>query len=335
MASILNLIIHFMAYDESEGITDNPSRRIAHYTRDFRNKSILNPLSNKETIEPGGSLTVFSGVRSTSIDGTTEFDVSLLTGSTSLYRFQHSSGTAPVFRTERLLSGAADSEVTVTVNNNATAKFEATGGTVLDFSGAQVGDLLRIVGVGTGDPAGPFNPLNTGLWSVIAKTATSATCVRPLGASFQGVAESSIVLGASFATNFRVYSTAGVQVGDNVDLSAGFSSVTQGNYLVSAVGPDFFEISSSSPLPLESAIAPGIPGMSFYSAGKKIVYLEADQNAIVKLNGDSSNSTRMSPFLAGDPEEVAVFIKIGLAYSLEIENVSDKDPLNLYWFMAE
>jgi len=334
--TLLNLIHHILAYDSSErGVNDNPQRRLAHYVREFKGQAIQNVISNQAVVPPSGSLAVYSGVQATSIDGTTAFNLTLPAGSASTYRFRRSAGTQPAFRSERALGADATSEITVTVNNNATAKFASSGGTLLSFASVVVGDVLRIAGVITGDPAGPFNTLNEGYWSVIAKDGTSVTCVRLDGAAFSGTPEGPIVLAAGFADLFRVYSAAGVQAGQKVYISAGFSSVTRKTFNVTAVAPDFFEVVSATPLPLESGIIPGAAGIAFYTAAKQVVYLEADQESVVRLNGDTSDSNLLSPFLPGDPNQVAVFHKLGLTYSLVIVNKSDKDPMNIYWFLAE
>jgi len=333
--TLLNLLHSILAYDGSEGSTNNnPNRRLANWTREFRNVQVENAVSNQAVIQPGGSLAIYSGTQATSIDGTTAFAVSLLAGTASTYRFLSAAGTAPAFRAERALAAGATTPIVVTTNNNSTAKFASSGTGALSFAAVQIGDVLRIAGLSTGDAAGPFNTLNEGYWSVIGKDATSITCVRPDGAAFLAAAES-VVLGLGYASVFRAYSAAGVQVGSTVDVSAGFSAVTQKSYTVTAVAPDFFEVVSTTPIPLESGIMPDASGMVFYTSAKKVVYVEVDQEAVVRLNGDASNSNRLSPFLPGDPAQVAVFHKVGLAYSLTVVNRSTKDPMNVYWFLAQ
>lgn len=335
LVKLLNFNIHILAYEPDAGQSLNPLRRIADWTRQFSNLSVSKPKSERVCIEPGQTESIFSGVRSTSIDGTTAFDITLLSNQTSTYRFSYSAGTDPGFRTERVLSTDATSEIDVSINNNATAVFTASGGTLADFSGVLVGDILRIYGVTTGDTDGPFNDLNEGYWQVIAATASTVTCVRLPGEGFSGAAESGIVLGASFASNFRIYSAAGVQIGDRVEISAGFSAVTQKTFTVSQVGPDFFEVVSSEALPLETGIVPGAAGMIFYTDSKRLVYLEADQEAVVRINGMSGNEIRLSPFIVGDEEKVATYQQTGVIYSLDVVNRSETNPLNLYFFFAE
>lgn len=331
----LNLITHILAYDDTEaGTTNNPRRRIADWSRLFSNLSISKPKSNVFSVEPGQTLDLFSGVRATSIDGTTAFDVSLLPTGSSVYRFTRSAGTNPNFRTPRTLGADATSQITVTINNNATAQFMASGGTLVNFSPVQVGDILRIAGITTGDAAGPFAALNEGYWVVLTVTALSVTCRRLAGASFLGAAET-VTLGASFATNFIAYSAAGVQLGDRMEITAGFSPVTQKTFTVSQAAPLFIEIVSAEPLPLENLVIPGISGMVFYTSAKRLVYLEVDQEAVIRVNGYTGNATRLSPFLAADPSLVASYQQVGNVYQLTIVNKSETATLNGFFFFAE
>lgn len=332
---LLNLNTHILAYDPVNGETNNPERRISDWTRKFANISVSKPKSDSVSVDPSATKTIFSGVRSTSIDGTTAFDVTLLSNKPSTYRFSRTAGTSPNFRTPRSIGTDATSQITVATNNNATVTFTASGGTLADFSAVVVGDTLRISGVTTGDANGPFNDLNEGLWTVLAKTGTTLTCRRPPNVGFSGADEIGIILGASFDSNFIVYSAAGVQEGDSVEISAGFSSVTRKSFIVSAVAPLFFEVVSSDALPLEAGIIPTASGMVFYTDAKRIIYVEADQEALIRVNGMSGDQVRLSPFLAADSAKVAAYMQIGNIYSLDIVNKSDSTQMNVFFFMAE
>ena len=332
MSEILNLNTLLLTYDDSDvGTTNNPLRRLSDWTRRFSNVVVSRAKSSSFVIDPGQSLTLFSGVRSTSVDGTTAFTLSLLSATTSTYRFTNSAGTLPAFRTARSLSTSALSSIAVAINNNAVATFTVSvAGT---FSAVQVGDILRIAGVATGDAAGPFVAANEGYWVVLAATASVLTCRRLSGEAFQGSAET-VILGATFASLFTIYSSAGVQIGDKVEISAGFSAVTQRTFTVSQVAPTFFEVVSADPLPLETGIIPGVAGMAFYTAAKKVVYCEVDQEAVVRPNGYTGDLIRLSPFTPGDSSLVASYQQIGNIFSLTIVNKSDVNALNLFCFYS-
>lgn len=335
MSEVLNLNISILSYDDTDaGTTNNPLRRAADWVRRFSNVSVSKPRSQIVTLEPAESLSLFSGVRSTAIDGTTKFDLGLLSVSTCTYRLAWSAGTPPAFRTPRVLSGDATSEVTVSVNNNATATFTASDGTLLDFTGVQVGDIVRIGGVTTGDPAGPFSLNNEGYWVVLGIGASSLTCRRLPAAAFLASAET-VVLGAGFASVLKVYSSTGVQIGDKLEVRAGFSVVTHRTYVVSQVTDSFVEFVSTVPLPLEDSVVVGVSGLVFYTSSKRVCYLESDQELVIRPNGLTSNELVISPFEVGDPDRVAVWQQIGNIYDLTIVNRSGTDRAEIFVFSCE
>lgn len=259
--SKLNLLISLLTFDDANS-TNDPQLAHVDWTRNIKGFSVQNPASKKEVLAPGESLSLLNGVVSTSIDGTTQFDLINTTGST--YRIIYDgNGTAPDFRTERALAADATTEITVTKNNNATTTFTATAGTLPDFSSVVIGDELR-----TG---ATFTLLNQGVNTIIAKTATSITIKK---ADSTG---ETVILGANFAADFRIYTAAGVQVGDKVIISAGFSPATQDTYDISDVAPDFIEFVSLEAIPEESDIIPGAAGLIIYSDAKNFVYIECDK----------------------------------------------------------
>ncbi|MDE2425722.1 MAG: hypothetical protein KGO96_07430 [Elusimicrobia bacterium] len=325
----LNIFSTSTAYSDSTP-NSNPQLRVFDWTKKNTLISVSNPKAEKFTIIPSGSLQVFSGVRTTTLDATTAFTVTLSTLSTSTYRFTWVSGTNPTLRTNRNLSltGIA---VTVTLNNNATAVFSIPSGT---FSGTVVGDSLFLPGPTTGDSATPFSTLNQGLWTVIAVASNnlSVTAIRPAGQTFSGANETQ-----TLTSNGQIvaFSAAGVQINDKVDISAGFSSVDNGTYTISNVTPTFFEVSSGTSLPLESSITPGASGLIFYSVAKRFIRIETDNEASAQFNSDTSQNTRISPFIVGDPNNTGFLDKWGITWALTIINRSPTNTLNLLVLSAE
>jgi len=140
---------------------------------------------------------------------------------------------------------------------------------------------------------------------------------RFTGADFTAVSET-----VALTTNsqFQAFSSSGVQVGDKVDISAAFALATRKTFDVVAVTSNFFEVISTTPLPLETGITPGASGMIFYTDSKSFLYIEADQEAAVRLNGSTDSSQRLSPIEAGNPDRPGMFLKRGPAWSLTIVN---------------
>ena len=298
---------------------NNPQYRFADWKRSNLNVPVINPLESQYRIQPGTSQILFSGSHSTSIDATTVFAITLNNALPSTYRITSTSGTAPAFRVARSYSAAAQ-PLTLTVNNNST--LDITGGVSFTAGGIVAGDNVFIPGVITGDSASPFSVLNGGAWVVLAVSAGKLTLGRPPTVSFSGVSEA--VTPAS-APQFLVFAPTGVLIGDNLEISLGFSSVTQNTYQVTNVTPTWVEFSSTLNLPLESAIQPTAPGMVFYLANKRYVRIEVDQEAAVRFNTDvsgASQANRLSPRIVADQANVGYMIKWGTTWALEVQNRS-------------
>lgn len=318
--STLDISTSVVIYEDTVGLTNNPTKRAADFTRYMPGIASANALTVRYVVPAGQSQVIFSGVDATTIDGTTAFTTTLNPALVNTYRFTYVSGTLPGFRTDRglNLSGAS---IATTINNNASMKLTKTGpGT---FTGALVGDVLFIPGPTTGDSVGVFNTLNEGFWKVIAVNPSGGdiTVVRLAGQSFQGVAETVTVTNQ---TQIQVYTSTGVQVNDSVIISAGFSSVTWGNYKITQVTPKFFEIVSTLPLALETSILPTATGLVFYNRAKKYVRIDSDQPISARCNADITDNNLITPVNLPDGSSLGFMEKLGLTYALTIVN---KNPV--------
>lgn len=198
---------------------------------------------------------------------------------------------------------AVDSELTNTL------------ATTMNTSSVVVGDQL-FIDVGAG-----FTQANTGLFTIIAKTATSIT-VQNLNA----VGQTATILDP---TQFIAFSNGGggsnqVQIGDKVVISAGFSQVDWGTYAITNVTPSWFEISIAAPngIPLESNIVPTTAGLVFYSAAKQFLLVAAQNVCSLQINGASGNSLMLSPTEPNNQERPALYLQQGTVYSFAITNLS-------------
>jgi hypothetical protein len=306
----------------------NPRKKYVDWNEDI-SVSVKNPKSAPFTVDPGASLALFNGTRSNSADGTTQWTLSLSPLSADRYRFTATSGTAPALRTARSVSlnGVA---TTVAVNANQTATVSAPAST---FSAAQVGDQVFVPGTSTGDTAGPFNALNEGLWTVlaVANDGSSMQLGRLPGAAFSAFGES---VTPSSNAQFLVFSAAGVQPGDGVDVNAGFASTVLNNYVVVAVTPSWFEVISTAALPVSAVATPGASGIVFYTSAKRYIELFADQNCVLRLNGDTSDTNKVAPWQPADINQLGHFAKSGLCWSATVVNKSTA-PLNIEFITAE
>ena len=334
----LNDSASVVIYDDPTA-TSNPQFRYVDWRRQISNWSVNNPLNKQVVIPPGTSQVIFNGSRITTIDNTTTFSISLNPISSTTYRISYTSGTVPGFRTDRGLNLTGDT-VTLAVNNNSTLTVTVVTN---NFSSVLIGDQIWIPGVATGDASlnSPFNPLNVGLWTVIAKasggTPKTITLTRLSGTAFSGTSETQ---SPTSAAQFVAFSSAGVQIGDTLNISSGFSPVTQSNggYNVSNVTSTFVEFKTSLNLPLETGIQPGATGLVFYTVNKNFLKIETDQPAALRFNaqvGGGDTNCSVQPRVVGDPNSVSVFTKTGPCYALEIQNLSPTFPLTAIIISAE
>jgi hypothetical protein len=301
--SKLNFLVYLQTYSDASA-SNNPSLSNFKWAREITGIPASNPISEAFSLAPGESKTLFSGVRTLLVDGTTEFSLQLKPLSSSTYRLLATSGQVPGFRTARSTGADATTEVT-TVVNGPIVTFSSTGGTAFNFASVVVGDTVKI-----GDQ---FNTLNQGEYKVLAKTATSFTVEN-----YTGVNEGPVTLGATFADQIRIFSAAGVQEGDTLVIKSGFSSVTFGSYKITDVTDNYVEFYSTSVLPQETDIVSA--DLAIYSQAKNLVYLESDQKATVTLNGAQMAS--MEPFIINNSKQPGVFMLKATVYSFTVTNNS-------------
>lgn len=313
--SKLNLLVHLNNYEDSSS-SNNPSLNNFKWTREITGISSDNAKSEVLSLAPGETKTLFSGTRTLIKDGTAQYDISLKPLTTNTYILKAVAGTLPNFRTPRSISSDATTEVSVT-SNGPLMILTSTAGTSFDFTAVQVGDYIRI-----GDL---FNSLNQGEFKVLDKTATSITVENR-----DVVVEGPIALGAGFADQIQVYSADGVQAGDMLVISGGFSLVTQGSYEISSVTANSVEFYSSNALPEETAIL--TDSIDFYFSAKNLIYIESDKKITATVNG--SQAMNIEQFVINGAVKPGMLMLKSTVYSLTVENIST-DTANLFLASAE
>lgn len=327
--SVIDIHSTIIMYDNNGVATQNPQRKYVDWQRHVTSVTVEQPSIREYVAQPGELLSIFSGTRSTAIDGTSAFKIETSAVAESGYRITHTGGTAPAFRTDRGLTLNGE-QVVVTINNNATAEFALTGAGV--FTGTQVGDTVFIPHILTGDDTNVFNANNGGFWTVLAVAAKKLTLARRVGEDFVGSAETVTLTSSS---QLVAFSATGVQRDDSMEVTAGFSSVTQKSFVVTEVTPTWIEFTSTEALPLETAVIPTAAGLTFYSDAKRFIRVEVDQEAAVRMNGDTGSTNRLSPRVAGDVENVAHFEKWGPVWDLKVLNRSSTSPMRVTVISAE
>ncbi len=284
-----------------------PSKNFFKWTRELQT-SISSALSETFQIAPGESQTLFSGTVTLTQDGTTQYSLALAPFQSSVYQLTNTGGTAPTFRTLRSIGTDATTQVTTSVNGPILT-YTFTGGTLPDLSSVQPGDNVLI--------GSDFNQLNqgaTGIWQIISTTSTSFSVVNP-----SGYVEGPITLGSGFANQVRIFSAAGVQIGDTVIISSGFSPVSWGSYQITLVTDNYLYFSYTGSLPAQSGITTEV---AVYSMAKSLVYLESDQSLSLTLNGTLSGPG-IVPQVANGSVFPGVFMQNGtVIYSCAVTNNS-------------
>jgi hypothetical protein len=299
--------IFLNAYSDSYP-SNAPSRSSFRWNRDANGVLASNPDSLQFTLAPGETRSLVSGERSLTQDGTTQYSIAPVPFETSSYQFTWVGGTNPTFRTARVTGADTTTQVTVTLNGTVLT-FTSTGGTNFSLisGGVIVGDYVTI--------GNEFNQANQGQYQIIGLTATSFSVVNEFG-----VTEGPITLGSSFVSQVSIYSAAGVQVGDTLDITGGFSLVTQGAYKITAVTDTYLQFSSTATLPTEGPIT--TEAISVYFMAKKLVYIESDQHVTLTINGDTGDE--IVPLVGCGACEVSpgMFLRTSTIYSLSITNAS-------------
>jgi hypothetical protein len=315
MNGTLNLTVKIVAYADPQ-VSSQPRLKFVDWLRDMASVPVIDPKSEGHQLQAGETKTIFDGTRATTLNGTTAFDVTLSPLDPSRYRFTYSAGTDPTLRAARNLTPSGI-ELTFAVNANATVTLSSASPV---FSGVLAGDSVFIPNTTTGDSANVISVINSGYWQVLQVSSTSLiTLIRFAGADFE--AENQVVTPAS-NTQLRAYGPTGVQIGDSVDLSAGFSTATLQTFEVVAVTDKFFEIISTTPLPAEAGILPTASGMVFYTDTKSFLYIESTQEIAVRTNGETGSSQRVQPVEPNESSRVGTYMKRGPTWSLVLVNRS-------------
>lgn len=319
--TILNVVNQLLAYDDATE-SNNPNLKPFDWSRKIYSIPLTNASSDVKKIAPNESVVLFNGTKSSGISGTS-VSLSIVDLANSVYRLTSSGSN--VFRTARAIDTNSSTTCTVSTNNNAIAEFNFSNGT---FTSVQEGDEMLI------KAGGVFGELNAGIWIVVAVAGNIVSAVRPTGEDFMYGALTTPVFGAGFADELMIYSAAGIRAGDKMSIEGALSSVSRRVYQIKSATPKYVEFVSGVPLPSQSGVAVGASDIIFYSNAKKILYIEADQDAIVQLNGETSESNRLTPQKNGDSTAPAYLHKFGDTWSCTVINRS-VNQMSVVWFSGE
>ncbi len=315
---LMRMLVQLLAYDDASP-TSAPRRRSVDWTRLLQDVTVGRPAEREYDLQPLEEKTIWDGTRTTSFDETTELTLALSTLAADRYRLSWTgNGTNPEFRIDREFN-AGSCDIAFEVNANATVTVSANVGAP-NFADVEIGDTVLVPGLATGDPDGPFDSLNVGYWIVLATTEDTFTMRRPTGESFSGETEQVTV-----PTNLdlQVFSSDRVQVGDTVQISAGFAQSARRAYQVQAVTTTTLDIQCSEAIAEEEEIVPGADSFAVYSDAKHYVYIETTGDCVARFNGNTGDHDAFAPTVAEDGTvQPGMLLKTGTAWKLVLVNKS-------------
>lgn len=300
--STLKTLVFLQAYEDP--ISSNSPSKLSFKWAKETQLSTSNALSETFQIAPGTTQALFSGTRTLTQDGTTQYSLAPVMFTTSSYQLTNTGGAAPSFRTLRSIGTDATTQVTTSLNGPVLT-FTFSGGTLPNLASVQAGDDVLI--------GSSFSSLNQGVWQVISLTTTSISVVNPTGFT-----EGPITLGSGFANQLRIFSSSGVQIGDTLVISGGFSPVSQNSYIITQVTDYYLQFSYTGSLPQESGITTEVAA---YSMAKSMVYIETDQKITALING-SMSGPQIVPAVSDGTVFPGMFLLNSGVYSLSVTNNS-------------
>jgi len=291
--SRLNVLVALNAFSDQSPSNSNSLNNFK-WTRELACLEGESPKSDAFTVTPGQPVAYYSGLRTLGQDNTTEYTVSLKSGST--YTLANTAGTVPTIALARATTQDITSQFQVT-KNGPLAIFTRIAGTSLGGAVIQPGDIVEIYS--------NFSPLNQGLFTVLAASADSFT-VENANATLETVTLSS-------AASLEFYSLNNVQKDDVLTISSGFGLPILGSYIITKVKPGKVEFYSPNPLPTSTALSQ----VTIAKSSKQFIYLETSTAIKVTINGN--DPVVVQPFITASGNKPGLLMLKSTIHSISLE----------------
>jgi hypothetical protein len=293
--STLNAQIYLNTFSDTCA-SNAPSLNNVRWCRNLNGLQVANPVSKELVVSAGQSIMFFNQARSLSQDSTTQYTLNV--AADGAYELKWVGGTAPGFRTARALSTSNMTTITVTMNG----PLMTLTGTNVSFASVVPGDYVTLAGV--------FSPLNVGTFKVLSASSSSISVEND-----SGTPEGPIALDSNFASEIFAFGSSGVQMGDSLVISSGFSPLSQQTFNITAVNSTTLEFSYAGVLPTETSV---LTQIAVYSAAKRLLYFETDQKLNLLING--SQNIQIQPMINQNSVLPGIYLSTTLAYSCQITN---------------
>lgn len=268
--AFLNLNYRFLMYEDS-GDPKNPDVRIPDIHKDIQSITIEFDKSERTVVYQNEIKDIVTTQRNILSDATTEYTFERPISTEDNFRIKHTGvGTAPAFRTNRNIGGAADTQVSITRVTNYVARIQNTGGTPWNLASVQVNDIIKF-DKDTDAVTSPFSAANKGKSWIIQNIGTDFIDFVDNGSA----GAENVTLGADFASVLKAVSSGSVRPGDLVDIDgSGINPSNHGKFSVKDVSDDFLEF--VNPLGVEETVTLGTNTVIVFEYLIGFVHLRAD-----------------------------------------------------------
>lgn len=227
----------------------NPSIRMPDITNHIDHIPVSQDKSDRITLYPSETKTISTTSRPLAWDNTTELSFVRPFADQDIFRLVWTStGTNPVFRTNRSIVGDATTTVSVTILTPYVKRIQVTAGTAWSTTTVQPGDYIKFEKTSQSFTS-PFSETNQGqTFLVQAKGTDYIDFVDNSQASI----ETSVILGTDSDFAVRVFTSGPVRIGDTLSVSSSANLSNQGKFQITNVSPDYVEF--VAPLGVEETL---------------------------------------------------------------------------------
>ena len=236
--SFMNLNFQLLIYkDRPTG--GKPQVRVPDITESFQDLTLTNVMTSDPTIQPGETRTIATTTRPLTADTTTQLSiVRPISIQDTIRLYWTGTGANPGFATNRNLSTAADTVVSISRQGPNVARIMSVGGTPIVATPVQVGDILQFAG-NTDTLTSPFGAQNLGKEYLVQNVGTNYVDVIDNGTI--GL-DQNIVLGSAFATVLCIFSAGPVRIGDTISIEgAGINTNNCGAYTITDISYNYVQ----------------------------------------------------------------------------------------------
>jgi hypothetical protein len=270
----LNLNYKFLIYEDCAN--KNPEIQLPNISKNIEGIVVDFDKSERLAIYSNEIKDIATTQRNVLWNSTTELEIYQPVASSDNRRVEWTGvGTAPNFRTNRNIAGAADTQVSITRVTNYVARITNTGGTAWNLTNVQVNDFI-IFDQSTDTVTSPFSTNNQNRKYLVQNKGANYIDLIDNGTQSDEI----VTLGVDFADVLKVISQGDVKVGDLFQISgAGINPSNNGRFEIVDVTDKYIEF--VNPLGVDETVTIGTNSLVIYEYLIGFIHVRA--SAPVKL----------------------------------------------------